>query len=173
MEFQKARELGDLADKVDDVIGDLLLAIQNIGVIGDSSIVHLDEVRIAAIYLSAAVMDCLTSLINWVNGSSIFLSIVTLILVLKNVFLTPHFDESVAIVHTRSALYTSALQSKFIREKQQNDVLEWICPSSTKYIRPKSDKEVGNTCRRFVESREYLDWVGEEPWTLICSGKGT
>ena len=62
-----------VADEVDRTIEDLSLAIQNIGVIGEFSNIHVDEVRIAAIYLSAAVMDCLTALIEWVNASGTFL----------------------------------------------------------------------------------------------------
>lgn len=61
-----------MADKVDDTIVDISLAIQNVGVIGEFSNIHLTEVRIAAIYLSAAVMDCLTSLIDWMTRSCIF-----------------------------------------------------------------------------------------------------
>lgn len=64
--------MADVADKVDDTMVDLSLAIQNVGVLGEFSNVSLSEVRIAAIYLSAAVMDCLTSLIDWVTRSRIF-----------------------------------------------------------------------------------------------------
>jgi len=70
---QKAQAMADVADKVDDTMVDLSLAMQAIGVIGDFSNIHLDEVRIAAIYLSAAVMDCLAGLIDWVTRSRIFL----------------------------------------------------------------------------------------------------
>lgn len=61
-----------MADKVDETMVNLTLAIQNVGVVEDVSNIHLDEIRIAAIYLSAAVMDCLTSLIDWVTRSGIF-----------------------------------------------------------------------------------------------------
>jgi hypothetical protein len=64
--------MADVADKVDDTIINLTLAIQNVGVVGDLSNSHLDQIRIAAIYLSASVMDCLTSLIDWVTRSGIF-----------------------------------------------------------------------------------------------------
>jgi hypothetical protein len=60
-----------MADKVDDMIMDISLEIQNVGVIGEFSNIHRDEVRIAAIYLSTAVMDCLTSLIDWMTRSRI------------------------------------------------------------------------------------------------------
>ena len=55
---QKAQTMADVVDKVDDTMVDLSLAIQNVGVIGEFSNDRLNEVRIAAIYLSAAVMDC-------------------------------------------------------------------------------------------------------------------
>lgn len=51
---------------------DISLEIQNVGVIGEFSNNHRDEVRIAATYLSTAVMDCLTSLIDWMTRSRIF-----------------------------------------------------------------------------------------------------
>jgi hypothetical protein len=69
---QTAQAMADVADKVDDTIVDLSLAMQDIGVIGDFSNLHLNEVRIAAIYLSASVMDCLTTLIDWVTRSRMF-----------------------------------------------------------------------------------------------------
>jgi len=68
---QRAQGMTDLADKVDDTIALLSLAIQNVGVVADFSNVHLNEVRIAVLYVSAAVMDCLTSLIDWVTRSRI------------------------------------------------------------------------------------------------------
>jgi hypothetical protein len=61
--------VSDVSDKVDATMVDLSLAIQNVGVIRDFSNVHFDQVRIAVIYLSAAVMDCLTGLIDWVTRS--------------------------------------------------------------------------------------------------------
>jgi len=60
-----------VADRVDGTLADLLLAIQSVEVAGDFSEVHLEKVRIAAIYLSAAVMDCLTGLIDWVTRPGI------------------------------------------------------------------------------------------------------
>lgn len=63
--------MADAADAVDDAMKTLLLAIQNVGVVGECSNVHVNEVRIAAIYFASVVMDCLASLIAWVNASSI------------------------------------------------------------------------------------------------------
>jgi hypothetical protein len=67
----------------------------------------------------------------------------------------------------------SALQTKVIREKQEEDILEWIFPSSSKYITPKRGKEFTDTCDWFFRSTEYLEWVGQGPSTLICVGKRT
>lgn len=61
-----------MAAKVDDTMLALLLEIQNVSLVGDFSNVHVDEIRIAAMYLSAGVMDCLTSLIGWVTRSCTF-----------------------------------------------------------------------------------------------------
>lgn len=63
--MQKAQEKSDVADKVDGTLED-------IGVVEDFSNIHLNEVRLAAIYLSASVMDYLSGLIEWVEASSIF-----------------------------------------------------------------------------------------------------
>ena len=153
---QKAQAITDIADKMDEVIIDLSLTIQNIRMIEDFSNVHLNEVRIAAIYLSTAIMDCLTGLVKWLNASSISTFLTALMLVLKQTYMTPDFDKKLTIVHTRSGLYAIALQSKIVREKQHDDILEWICPASTKYISPKSRKETGDTCHWFFDSPEYL-----------------
>lgn len=66
-----------------------------------------------------------------------------------------------------------ALQAKAIRERQEEDILEWIFPKGLKYITPKRGKEFGDTCDWFLRSAEYLDWVGQGPSTLICTGQGT
>jgi hypothetical protein len=62
--LQKSEAMSDLADKVDGTLDDLSLVIQNVGVVEDFSNIHLNQVRIAAIYLSASVMDCLSGLID-------------------------------------------------------------------------------------------------------------
>jgi hypothetical protein len=62
--LQKSEAMSDLADKVDGTLEDLSLVIQNVGVVEDFSNIHLNQVRIAAIYLSASVMDCLSGLID-------------------------------------------------------------------------------------------------------------
>jgi hypothetical protein len=69
LKLQKAQAITDVADKVDDTLIDLSLAIQNVGVVADFSSVCLNNVSIAAIYLSVSVMECLTGLIDWVTQS--------------------------------------------------------------------------------------------------------
>ena len=65
--------MGDLATKVDRTLEDLSQVIQNVGVHEEFPQIlsqqHLDEMSCAAIYLSAAVMDCLADLIEWVTQS--------------------------------------------------------------------------------------------------------
>ena len=70
--YQKVKGMSEVADKVDQTFVDLSLAIQNVGIVENYSTVHLNEVRIAAIYLSAAVLDCLRGLMEWVDACSIF-----------------------------------------------------------------------------------------------------
>ena len=70
-------------------------------------------------------------------------------------------------------MYTSALQTQVIRGRQEEDILDWILPSSSKYITPKHGKEFNDTCERFLRSTEYLEWVGQGPSTLICVGART
>jgi len=97
------------------------------------------------------------------------LFVATLTLVLKKALITPDFDQKLSIVHTRSELYTRALQSKVIREKQHQDILEWICPGGGNSITPKRREEVADTHESFVKSELYLNWVGDGPPTLICA----
>jgi hypothetical protein len=92
---------------------------------------------------------------------------------LKKAFITPDFDQKLTSVHTRSQLYGSALQAGVIREKQHEDILEWISPKDKTSITPKRLNEVVDTHLSFVRSTEYLNWVGEGPSTLICSGHRT
>ena len=66
---QKAQAKADVSDTVDDTLTDLSIAIQNVGSVVDFSNIKVSPVRIAAIYLTAAVMDCLTNLIDWVTKS--------------------------------------------------------------------------------------------------------
>ena len=94
-------------------------------------------------------------------------------LVLKKAFITPDFDEKLSTVHTRSGFYANALQSKVIRDKQHQDILEWICPKGGTSIPPKRRDEVVNTHQPFVNSEEYLNWVGNGSPTLICTGHRT
>jgi hypothetical protein len=92
-------------------------------------------------------------------------------LVFKQALMTPDFDKQLEVVNNRSRLYAIALQTKAVREQQYADLLDWIC--GTEIFRPQSRTAVGDTCHWFFDSSEYLDWVGEDPSTLICSGKRT
>ena len=165
--------MADIAEKVDSTIMELSMAIQNVGVLRDYSNVYVNEIRIAAIYLSAAVIDCLTGLIEWINASGTSTFLAGLMLVFKKCFVTPDFDKNLVTVSRRSQWYATALQLKLVREKQHDDIIEWICPREMNYITPKREKEVGDTCRWFFESPKYQDWVGQGASTLICSGRGT
>jgi hypothetical protein len=119
LSIQKAKGMADVADKVDDTIINLTLAIQNVGVVGDLSNSHLDQIRIAAIYLSASVMDCLTSLIDWVTRSGIFVSSMTVIMFsIEKCFRIARFRSetgtctfSVGIVYQRPSMYRSPRQT--------------------------------------------------------------
>jgi len=95
-------------------------------------------------------------------------------LVWKRPLSTPDFhQEKLASVHRRLALYTSAFQARAIRERQEEDVLEWICPKDLKYLTPKGGKEFRTTCEWFLKSSEYSSWAGQGDSTLICTGQGT
>jgi len=58
-----------------------------------------------------------------------------------------------------------------IRERQDEEILEWICPGS--FITHKRREEVFDTHQLFFKSEEYLNWVGEGPSALICTGQRT
>ena len=85
---------------MDRTLAFLSLALQNVPTVGILSRLQVDEVQSAAIYLSAAVMDCLTSLIDWVNKSRMLLHYCADIgLVLKKVLQpTLDFDDKLRIV---------------------------------------------------------------------------
>jgi hypothetical protein len=91
-------------------------------------------------------------------------------LVLKKAFITPDFDKKLTIVNTWSGLYSNALQAKVIRERQHDEILEWVYPNAGSSTLKGGD-EVGNTCQFFVNSKEYMNWVGNGPSTLICTGR--
>jgi hypothetical protein len=91
-------------------------------------------------------------------------------LVLTKAFITPDFDQKLTIVHTRSGSYSRALQSKVIRDRQHQDILDWICPEGGNSITPKRRDEIIDTHQSFVNSELYLNWVGDGSPTLICSG---
>jgi hypothetical protein len=92
---------------------------------------------------------------------------------LKKVFITPDFDQKLEIVRARAGLYSTTLQVQIMQEKQQEDILEWICPNRDGYLKPKCLEENDeNTCQEFLRSKEYLNWA-ENPRTstFICTGQ--
>jgi len=93
-------------------------------------------------------------------------------LVAKKAFMKPDFDGKLKTVQALSALYSIALQSKAIRERQHDDILKWISPDDSS-ITPKPVDEVAGSHRMFTDSEQYLNWVGEGSSVLICSGQGT
>ena len=77
-------------------------------------------------------------------------------------------------MYARAGLYNTTLQVQIIREKQQEKILEWICPNRAGYLKPKcmDSEEVENTCHQFLQSKEYLNWAGNRrPSTFICTGQ--
>jgi len=139
---------------VDRTLAFLSLALQNVPTVGILSRLQVDEVQSAAIYLSAAVMECLTSLIDWVNKSRMLLHYCADIgLVLKKVLQpTLDFDDKLRIVRDRVGAYTNALLVKSIRSADEDKILEWIWPKEKGFLKPLDQDSVGNTCRWFFES---------------------
>ena len=91
--------------------------------------------------------------------------------VFAKVWMTPDFDAQLKVVDTRSQSYMSALHAQVMREQQQEDILEWLCPDTAHYLTPKRADDVVDTCNKFLESTAYLDWTGKGPSTLICTGQ--
>ena len=65
----------------------------------------------------------------------------------------------------------SALHTQVMREQQQEEILEWLCPDTALYLTPKRADDVVDTCKTFLESTAYLKWTGKGPSTLICTGQ--
>jgi hypothetical protein len=92
-------------------------------------------------------------------------------LVLAKTFVTPDFDQKLNVVRARSQSYISALHIQVFREQQHEEILNWISLKGRNLITPKRRDEIGNTHQSFVNSEEYLKWVGDESSVLICSGQ--
>jgi hypothetical protein len=79
------------------------------------------------------------------------LTLIALIVLMK-ALVSPNFEQQLSDVRARSAFYTTATQSKAIREKRLEDVLACICPNRTGFITPKLRDEVaGAKVRRIVD----------------------
>jgi hypothetical protein len=99
--------------------------------------------------------------------------LIPLILVARKSLMKPDFNEKLKTVEAVSRLYGMALQSKAIRERQHDDILKWIFPESNSAITPKPFDEVADSHHVFTNSEPYLNWVGQGPSALICSGQRT
>ena len=121
---------------MDNTLEDLSQAIQNIEV--DESFPriisqqHLHEIRAAAIYLSAAIMDCLTVLIESIKQSCAFLfDYANPALAIRNALNTPDIDKAKTKVREKVEYYANvtskiaiAMQTNLLLEKQENEILE-------------------------------------------------
>ena len=99
-------------------------------------------------------------------------------LAIKNALTIPDIEKATKRVNDDANCYTAiinyvahAMQFTREREKQDEELLEWICPIGGSYITPKRRDDVEDTCQRFLNSKEYLSWVGQGPSMLICSGQ--
>lgn len=66
----------------------------------------------------------------------------------------------------------SALQTQVFREKQHEDIINWISPEGRNFIPLKRRDEIADTHQSFITSEEYLKWVaiGDGSSVLVCSG---
>jgi hypothetical protein len=156
---------------------------------------RVDQIRTSAIFLTISVMDCLVVIIKCVeqNGFSFPFTSNTLLAVLK-IFAATEIDKATGRVNDEAKRYTTIITTvvhsltfkrekenendrlvklKKKKEKEKDRILEWIAPRDVKYITPKREKQVGDTCHWLLRSLNYSDWVGQGPTTMICSGKGT
>ena len=167
---------------------DLSQAIQNIGIDPNfpriMSPKHLEEIQSAASYLSAAVMDCLASLIDYLNHSGLpLLRITAERSGVGRFFITldPEIDdakrrviEKIQFYEKATSTVATALQVDRGFRDHQSNLLKWILPENSEiYLIPKGQDEIQGTGTWFLTSPEYSTWVGGElQSTIICSGQG-
>jgi hypothetical protein len=103
-----------------------------------------------------------------------------IVLAIKKVLKDSEIDQATAQVKASVDEYASsisnaaiAMQAKRATDEENENVLEWICPSNGKYLPPKPLDGVKDTCQAFLNSNEYLSWAGSGPSTLICKGHRT
>jgi hypothetical protein len=99
---------------------------------------------------------------------------------IKDVFAPPDIDNGVKRVCEEAKYYSivltniaTAMRFQKEREKEEKEILEWICPKDRGYITPKRRDDVADTCQMLLNSKEYLRWVGQGPSTFICAGQRT
>jgi hypothetical protein len=95
-------------------------------------------------------------------------------------FNAPDIEEGKKRVYRKVDFYSAAtgsialaLQAESERNKEENDILEWIWPESKPYKVPmRSCDLVHGAGEWFLQSLEYTNWSGHGPSTLICPGQG-
>ena len=174
--LQQVQLMFGTTDKLDKTLEDLWLAIKTLGPTNDLSEFlssqQLEGVHIAAIYLSAGVMDCLTLLVDRVTP-------VNLMSGLQKAVDPPDIDSELIIIRGRVQFYateltkiTQNIQLKVIRNTQDEVILDWVWPKGRE-LKIKDRDSVAETCCWFFETDQYKNWVGPGSGTaLICSGKG-
>lgn len=137
--------------------------------------------RTAAILLTAAIMDCLGSLITAINQSSTSTSDANInIKAVAQIFNAPDIEKPKNEVYRHLEAYSAArdsvtlsLQAEASLNKETEDILEWAWPESKPYTAAlRSCDLVEGAGEWFLRSPEYTDWVGQGPPTLICPGHG-
>jgi hypothetical protein len=142
--------------------------------------------RDAALCLTAAILNCLGLVLASVSQSgteSIILS--PNISVAGRFFNAPDVQNGKQRVVDQLALYTTTASSTTLnmqlrakRDKDLEDILEWIWPRNQSYSNPLRDDLVEGAAEWFLRSPEYTNWVSDSrfykgPSTLICPGART
>jgi hypothetical protein len=142
----------------------------------------LTSLRTDAMYLSAAILDCLKVLIECTKRSRHFLVFrrADALSALKNVFDLDALKDERARVNDKLGRYTSKiasissiLQAKNHYESKELAILEWIWPENRSVVRPKERSEVENCFQLFMKSEAYTNWTSKGPSVLVCSGQRT
>jgi hypothetical protein len=118
-------------DKLEGTLENLYLAISTVSTNDLSEFLssqQLEGMRIATMYLSAGIIDCLTSLVEWVSPNGVMAG-------LGKVMDPPDFDSQMIQIRGRVGFYgaeltkiTQALQLKVMRDKDDEAILDWIWP---------------------------------------------
>ena len=96
----------------------------------------------------------------------------------KAVLSIPDIDGAKAKVREKAEAYSQAtvkisatLLAENAGKQYVNDILEWIWRASDTYLTPKTVDELGDAGQWFLNSSQYVAWVGDGPLTLVCSGQ--